>query len=102
MEVIFSFSGSTKAAGQGQGESFLEESVPCLLIENVSTDGALLPGPRTRARHAHVTTGRTQESTMPRTREVDAIEQAFYFPVSFLSSHEHGVPLFVVQAKEHH
>src|SRR5260370_8626667 len=38
----------------------------------------LFCGPPTKARHAHVTTGRTQESTMPRTREVDAIEQAFF------------------------
>src|SRR5258708_12819170 len=77
MEAIFSFSCSTKAAGQGQGEDLREESVPLLLIEKVSTTSALLLGSRTRARHARGTTGRTKESTMPRTREVDAIEQAF-------------------------
>src|SRR5258708_2624238 len=76
MEVIFSFSCSTKAAGQGQGKS-RKEALPLLLIEKVSTYDVLLPGPRKRARTAHLTRGRTQESPMPRTREADAIERAF-------------------------
>src|SRR5260221_227126 len=76
MEVTFPLSYSTRA-GQGQDESLLEESVSSPLDREGFNIRCSFAWTTKKARKAQVTTGRTKENTMPRTREVDAIEQAF-------------------------
>src|SRR5258708_25865954 len=75
MEVTFPLSYSTRA-GQGQDESLLEESVSSPLDREGFNIRCSFAWTTKKARKAQVTTGRTKENTMPRTREVDAMEQA--------------------------
>src|SRR5258707_12999235 len=77
MEVTFPLSYSTRA-GQGQDESLLEESVSSPLDREGFNIRCSFAWTTKKARKAQVTTGRTKESTMPRTREGDAIERAFF------------------------